>query len=238
MRIALIEDTYSCAVEVQEQLERFSRETGTEITCEYFSGGAAFLTHPVSDWDLILLDIEMPEMNGLEVARKIREIDAEVLIIFITQMAQYAIEGYSVRAFDYILKPVNYYSFSMKLQQIVSILQSREARFLVISSLNGKIRLNLNDLRYVEVFDHTLTYHTTSDTFSSTSFRSLGKLETALNSTHFARCHSGYLVNLAFVTGYEKSEVFLGEHTSLPLSRTYSKSFLDQLLAYWRTTAI
>ena len=238
MRIALIEDTYSCAVEIQEQLKRFSQETGTEITCEYFSDGSSFLTHPVSDWDLLLLDIEMPEMNGLEVAHKIRETNSDVLIIFITQMAQYAIEGYSVQAFDYILKPVNYYSFSMKLQQIVSILHSREAQFLVISSQNGKIRLNLNDLRYVEVFDHTLTYHTTSDTFSSTSFRSLGKLEKELHSTHFARCHNGYLVNLAFVAGYEKSEVFLDEHTSLPLSRTYSKSFLDQLLAYWRNTAI
>ena len=65
MRIALIEDTYSCAVEIQEQLKRFSQETGAEIICEYFSGGAAFLTHPVSDWDLILLDIEMPEMNEM-----------------------------------------------------------------------------------------------------------------------------------------------------------------------------
>ena len=238
MRIALIEDTYSCAVEVQELLERFSRETEIATTCEYFPCGTDFLNQPFSDWDLILLDIEMPEMNGLEIAHKIRETDSDVLIIFITHMAQYAIEGYSVQAFDYILKPVNYYSFSMKLQQVASILQSREVQFLVISSQNGKIRLPLDTLRYVEIYDHTLIYHTTSGTFSSTSYRSLGKLEKALHSTHFSRCHNGYLVNLAFVSGYEKSEVFLGEHTSLPLSRTYSKSFLGQLLSYWRNTTI
>ncbi len=238
MRIALIEDTLTCAEQLQTLLDRFSLENNTEIRCEYFSSGTAFLQRSCLDWDLVLLDIELPGINGVDVARKIRAAKSDVLIIFITQMAQYAIEGYSVQAFDYILKPVNYYAFSMKLQQVQNLLKSRESQYLVISTQNSKIRLNLNELRYVEVFNHTLTYHTISDIFSSTSFSSLGKLEKELHSSHFARCHSGYLVNLSFVTGYEKNEVSLDKDTSLPLSRTYNKPFLEKLSAYWRHAAI
>ena len=104
MQIAIVEDNVSEAEVLEKYLNRFAKESATEINCTRFSDGAEFLDGYRHNWDLILFDIEMPRMNGMETARKIRETDKDVVIIFVTQMAQYAIEGYSVNALDYILK--------------------------------------------------------------------------------------------------------------------------------------
>ena len=78
-----------------------------------------------SDVDLIFLDIQVPDMMGIDAARRIRDVDQEVMIIFVTNLTQYAIDGYSVRAFDYILKPLNYFSFSKKLRRALRMLSYR-----------------------------------------------------------------------------------------------------------------
>lgn len=235
MRIAILEDNPLNAEVLQNYLIQFAQEEHVSINYTHFSNGQEFLNQVHTNWDLILLDIEMPFINGMEVAKEIRKFDSNVLIIFITQLTQYAIEGYSVQALDYILKPINYYALAMKLKQVMQILISRQSQFLIVSNQHGKIKLNLDQLRYVEVYDHTLSYHTLSDTFTSTSFRSLNKLAEVINSTNFSRCHQGYLVNLQYVTSYNKSFVFL-DSDQLPISRTYYKPFLESLLTYWRNS--
>ena len=235
MRVAIIEDSISNRNTIEQHLYHFSQEHNIHIDSVSFSNGSSFLKNFSPVWDLILLDIEMPGMTGIEVAREIRKTDSEVIIIFITQIAQYAIEGYSVQALDYILKPVNYAAFSMKLLQVEQILSSRHTKSLIISNQTGKIKLNLDQIRYIEVSNHTLLYHTQTDSFSSTGYRSLKDLSQELKDAGFARCHHGYLVNLKYVTGYEKNSVSF-VHETLPLSRTYYKSFLESLLAYWRNS--
>ena len=232
MKIAIVEDDLSNASSLISHLDRFSKEHGIVIDHTHFENGMDFLTPYNACWDVIFLDIEMPLINGIETAKQIRKYDPDVLIIFITYMAQYAIEGYSVQALDYILKPVSYYPFSMKMEQVLQIISSRQNEFLIISNQSGKNRLPLNHLKYVEVKDHTLYYYTTNDCFCSTSYPSLSKLAKKLSSKGFTRCHQGYLVNLEFVNKFEKTSVQIGEDI-LPLSRTYYKSFTQALLNYW-----
>ena len=83
------------------------------------------------------MDIEMEFMNGMDAATKIREVDREVIIIFITNMAQYAIQGYAVYALDYVLKPISYFAFSQKLQRAVGRMKKRKERYINIVSKNG-----------------------------------------------------------------------------------------------------
>lgn len=232
MKIAIVEDDLSNASSLINHLDRFSKEHEIMIDHTHFENGMDFLTPYTACWDVIFLDIEMPLMNGIETAKQIRKYDPDVLIIFITYMAQYAIEGYSVQALDYVLKPVSYYPFSMKMEQVVQIVSSRQNESLIISNQFGKIRLPLNHLKYVEVKDHTLYYYTTDDCFSSTSYPSLSKLAQKLSSKGFTRCHQGYLVNLEFVSKFKKNSVQIMEDI-LPLSRTYYKSFTQSLLNYW-----
>ena len=122
MRVAIVEDLIENAHILQQYLDHYATERHMSIQISHYQNGLDFITdyHPV--WDLILLDIEMPLLNGMEAAHKIREIDPDVLIIFITCLTQYAIEGYSVRALDYVLKPVKYYPFAAKLDQVCDIL--------------------------------------------------------------------------------------------------------------------
>lgn len=229
MRTAIVEDTAENTEILQNYLQRYGEETGTPMQITSFQNGMDFITdyHPV--WDLILLDIEMPLMNGMETARKIRQMDPDVLIIFITCMAQYAIEGYSVRALDYILKPIHYYSFSSKLDQVREILAARQKRKILINTRSGQIRLSPEHLLYVEVQDHTLCYHTQQEPLYATGNQSLSRLAEELSDCGFARCHQAFLVNLQYVIRYDKKTVCLSSDT-LPMSRTYYKTFTQALL--------
>ena len=232
MRVAILEDDLSNASSLIDHLDRFSKENDIVIDHTHFENGMDFLNPYRACFDVIFLDIEMPLINGIETAKQIRKYDPDVLIIFITYMAQYAIEGYSVQALDYILKPVGYYPFSMKMKQVVNIISSRQSESLIISNQSGKVRIPLNHLKYIEVKDHTLYYYTTDECFHSTSHPSLAKLAQKLAPHGFVRCHQGYLVNLQFVQKFEKNSVQIGNDL-LPMSRTYYKNFTQSLLNYW-----
>lgn len=231
MRVAIIEDMDENIALLENYLHRYEEENDTLITVDSYKNGMEFITgyHPV--WDLILLDIEMPLMDGMETARKIRKVDPDVLIIFITCMAQYAIEGYSVRALDYVLKPVHYYSFASKLHQVRDILASRKKRNLLINTRDGQVRLSPEDILYIEVQNHTLSYHTTAEILQATGNQSLSRLSQEFANAGFSRCHQAYLVNLQYVTRYDKNTVWISDE-QLPLSRSYYKDFVQALLTF------
>lgn len=231
MRVAIVEDMDENIAVLQNYLERYGQEHHTAIQHSSFKDGMDFIAGYCPVWDLILLDIEMPLLNGMDTARQIRKADPDVLIIFITALTQYAIEGYSVRALDYVLKPVQYYAFAAKMDQVCEILSARQQKPLFVSSREGQVKLLPEQIFYVEVQDHTLCYHTKQQLLHTTGTQSLGKLAQELADSGFARCHQAYLVNLRYVTRYDRSTVVLGEET-LPMSRTYYKNFVQSLLDY------
>ena len=116
LHIAIVEDEDACARQLEEYLQRFQEENGIQISVERFADGMELTERYHPGWDLILLDVEMPRLDGISAAAEIRAQDSAVQMIFITNMAQYAIKGYEVDALDYVLKPVSYYAFSLKLQ--------------------------------------------------------------------------------------------------------------------------
>ena len=231
MRVAIVEDMDENIATLQTYLERYGKERSTEIQTVSYKDGMDFVAGYRAVWDLILLDIEMPLLNGMDTARQIRKADPDVLIIFITALTQYAIEGYSVRALDYVLKPVQYYAFAAKMDQVCEILSARQQKSIFVSSREGQVKLLPEQLFYIEVQDHTLCYHTKQQLLHTTGTQSLGKLAQELENSGFARCHQAYLVNLRYVTRYDRSTVVLGGET-LPMSRTYYKNFVQSLLDY------
>lgn len=117
VRIAIAEDDPAYRATLEEYLDRYRRENGLEAEVTTFSDGLALTEGYRPVYDLLLLDIEMPNLDGMSAAEKIRSSDPEVVIIFITNMAQYAIKGYQVDALDYVLKPVSYAAFAFKLKK-------------------------------------------------------------------------------------------------------------------------
>lgn len=233
MFVAIAEDDLSCSHTIQNHLQRFATEQGIALRICTFSSGTALLEAYQPDWDLILLDIEMPLMDGLTAAKRIRERDNQILIVFITHLAQFAINGYEVSALDYILKPVHYPMFSAKMKRIQSLLQTHQSRS-IIATFDGKTKLlPLDQLYYVEVFNHTLTYHTPEGSFSATGKRSITQLEKDLSSANFFRCNYCYLVNLKYVLSVDKDSICMSNGKTLPISRSRRREFLNALMRYW-----
>lgn len=233
MRIAVVEDDPDDARLLSQQVNRFAQETGVELQLSHFSNGMKLVSSYRPEWDVILLDIEMPVMDGIETARRIRERDCEVLIIFLTNFAQYAVDSYSVGALDYVLKPVSYPALFMKLRRVRNILTQRADRSIIIRNSGGQQRISLRDIYYIEILDHTMNYHTAQGIRSATGATTIKTLEEELRTDGFARCSQGHLVNLRCVDSIEKNSLHLSNGERIPISRNRKKSFLQAFLSYW-----
>lgn len=230
LRIAVVEDDANQANQLVQYLERYGTENQVEIRSAVFRDGLDIVEDYSPVWDIILLDIEMPLLDGMTAAERIRTLDPDVILIFITNMAQYAIKGYEVDAMDFVLKPVNYYAFRMKLHKACRVLGERSTASILVHTEGGTRKLPVSSLRYVEVRDHRLIYHSTQGNFEL--FGSLKELESTLG-RDFARCNHCYLVHLRFVDGVQEDNVLVGGDT-LKISRTRKKAFMQQLSDYYR----
>ncbi|MBQ1491514.1 MAG: response regulator transcription factor, partial [Blautia sp.] len=185
-----------------------------------------------SSYDILLLDIDMPGVSGMDTARQVRQSDPLVVIVFITNMAQYAIHGYEVEALDYIMKPVGFYDFSLKFQRAVRRAARRGEQKLVLNTGEGGAVVAVKDIFYVEVFGHYLLYHLKGD--EAIRVRgSLSEQEPVLRGFHFARAHKSFLVNMEHITNYTPTEVSVAGK-SVPLGRAYKKEMLSEYMAYLR----
>lgn len=229
IRVAIVEDE----AEIQEQLmgyvQRYTRQYGTAFEVKTFADGLEILEDYRPAYDLILLDIEMKHLDGMETARRIRELDPDVMLVFITNMAQYAIKGYAVGALDYVLKPVPYFAFSQQLQKVEEQLRRRTRHYLAVPVEGGLRRLDTSRIYYIESEGHRVHFYTEEGDFAAPG--ALKALEEKLADRPFARCNSGYLVNLAQVQAVQQNTVEVGPY-ELQVSRPKRKSFLAALTDY------
>lgn len=230
-RFAIVEDDDACADQLQKHLTQFAEENSVEIRTDRFYDGLNFVEDYKAHWDLIFMDIEMPLLDGMSAAQRIREVDDSVLLIFITNLAQYAIQGYEVRALDYVLKPVNYYAFAMKMRKVIRILDQRTTQAVIVMDEEGNSRrVSLSEIQYIEVIGHQLIYHRSGEAFHS--FGTMKKLEEEYGKD-FARCNNCYLVNLRYVDGFSGNDVIVGGER-LQISRAKKKDFQQRVSDYFR----
>lgn len=229
IKIAFVEDDPACKELIVEYARRYAKETGAEVQIDCFGDGLEFLEKYTSDYTVVFMDVEMPFANGFEIARKMREKDAFVPLIFMTHMAQYAIKGYEVNAIDYVVKPVAYGTFSDKLEKAVRANEKFIDYDFTVSKKDGKVRLQTSKIYYIEVMNHKLVYHTVDGNIENSG--SLGAVEKELTKHHFSRCNTCYLVNLRFVTALNENTVWVGGD-ALAVSRSRRKNFFCDVAAY------
>ncbi|MGN1022823.1 MAG: LytR/AlgR family response regulator transcription factor [Lachnospiraceae bacterium] len=227
IRIAIVEDDEKAAKALQGYIGQYEEETGTKIGTKTYTDGYDIAETYPGGFDIILMDIEMAIMNGMEAAERIRERDQEVIIIFITNMPQYAIQGYRVGALDYVLKPVQYTAFCETLKKALRKCDSRE-HFLSVPLRDGMRKLPLKEIRYIESHGHRLTFHLDEGECETTVF-SMKELEEKLSGDGFARCNSGCLVNLKRVSALHGAEIEIGGEM-LPISRGRKAEFTQKLV--------
>ena len=229
IRVAIVEDEAEIREQLMGYVQRYTRQYGTVFEVKTFADGLEILEDYRPVYDLILLDIEMKHLDGMETARRIRELDPEVMLVFITNMAQYAIKGYAVGALDYVLKPVPYFAFSQQLQKVEEQLRRRTRHYLAVPVEGGLRRLDTSRIYYIESEGHRVHFYTEEGDFVSPG--ALKALEEKLADRPFARCNSGYLVNLAQVQAVQQNTVEVGPY-ELQVSRPKRKSFLAALTDY------
>ena len=229
LRIAVVEDDKTYAAQLKEYLVRYGTEKNQKISVALFPDGEDIVTDYSAEFDIILMDVEMTFMDGMTTAERIREKDNEVVIIFTTNMPQYAIQGYKVDALDYVLKPISYFAFSQRIDRALTRVKKKEATYITVAQKGGKKKLNVDKICYVEVRDHDLIYHSTKGDIVTKS--SMKEAEDTLGGTKFFRCNRCYLVNLEYVEDFRGNDVTVASDV-IQVSRARKKAFMDALNDY------
>ena len=222
-RIAVVEDEQQYRDEVCQYIEQYATEHQLKFDVTTYTDGQEIVDDVQKHYDIIFFDIEMTQLNGMDAAKVIRERDVNVVMVFITNMAQYAIEGYEVGALDFVLKPIDYYGFSFRLQKKQGNLE------FAINTPGGIKKLNSNDIYYIEIENRFLVYHTAEGDFSQRG--TLQSAEEMFQNYHFVKCNHWYLVNLKYVTEIEENIVHVAG-SRLEISRRNRAHFLKEVTEY------
>lgn len=227
MQIAICEDSVQIMANIEQIITRFFDRNSIDVELDTFLSGERLLNylskHPNERYHLYLLDIEMGEINGMEVAEKIRETDKEALIIFITSHDEFMIKAFDVSAFHFLIKPVDPIKLKAVLQKSLSTIKRRNNVFVyrtnkkTFTILYSNIQYFESDKRKINIFTNTNTY---------TFYGTMKNIENILPN-NFAQIHKSYLVNLDHIELVEGRQVQMSTGEVLIISRSNVDAFYD-----------
>lgn len=229
-RLAICDDHEADCRYIEQLVQQWAGEKSVSVRLDSFPSAEAFLFHyeEQKDYDILLLDIEMGQMDGVQLAKRIRKENEDMQIIFITGYSEYIAEGYEVAALHYLMKPVNKGKLMQVLNRAIEKLTKNE-QVLFIEQAGEMVRIPLYEIRYLEVQKNYVTIYGKQD---YTVKKTLGELEKELDERFF-RTGRSYIVNLSHVQRVSKTEVWLSKGVQVPLSRgryeAINKAIISQL---------
>lgn len=227
---AIVDDDAVVLRTLRSFILRAANELGisADVTC--FQDPFDLIEDYDSGFDLIFLDIEMPQMDGMSLAHQIREVDENVCLVFVTNMAQFALKGYEVSAADFIVKPVTYETFAFKFRRALRNIELHREHDFILKADDGRlVRAAVSTIAYIEKNGNYLIFHVGEDTFRERG--SLAARATELEAYKFAQINSGCFVNLRRVDSFDTAVVIV-DGEALPLSRRRRTAFVDTLMDY------
>ncbi len=235
LHISIVEDDSVSAKLLERYVRRYFEETGGAYKLSMYSDGLAFISEYSGNCNIVLMDIEMPHLDGMTTARKLRASDSSASLIFVTNMAKYALKGYEVDALDFMVKPVEYFNFFLKMDKAVRLQKKYEMSHVLLETSDGVVKLNVQEIRYIESDKHFVIYHTDAGEYRLRG--TMNAAEERFAARGFARCGVSYLVNLACVDQVNGAVVTVSGET-LNVSRAYKKAFLDALSVYYSKVSV
>ena len=233
LSIAVCDDNETDLQYITDMVNVWAMQGRIPVSIKTFPSAESFLFHysENKDYDILLLDVEMGALNGIELAKQIRAQNSCVQIVFITGYPDFIAEGYEVSALHYLMKPVKPEKLAEVLDRAADLRQ-KERPFLLVSSERETIRLFLDDIYYVESQGHYMLIHTEYMQYRvrMTVSGLLEKLDEG-----FYRCSRSFIVSLRHVCRITKSEVFLENQVSLPLGRGQYDEINKMMIRYLRS---
>ena len=230
IHIAIVDDDDTDAANTANMVDRYYQSDRNAYRITRFADGGTFLGEYKAGFDALFLDVEMPGIDGLETAHRLREIDDHVVLVFTTKMTQYAAVGYDVDAIGYLVKPIDYFGFALKMLKVEDLVAKRQGVTIPLTVGTGPQFLSSHDVRYVEVLGHEVIYHTADTAYKVWS--SLKEAAALLEPVHFAAASRYCLVNLEWVKAVTGDTVVVDGQT-LPVSRSKRKPLMQALAEYY-----
>lgn len=228
INICIVEDEKDQADLLSSFIRAYEKANSCPISITHLSDGLDLVDGYNGQFDIILLDIQMKHMNGMDAAEKVRALDKDVVIIFITSTVSYAVQGYAVDALGYVLKPVSPPAFEKLLDKSIERVNSSKAKTYIKINVDDKqLKLDCESIIYIESSRNNVIIHEKGNNY--TTLGPLKKFEELLEEKGFSKCHNAYLINLSHVEAVQKEEVILSNGLTLPMSRAKKKDFMSAL---------
>lgn len=227
-RIVICEDDITQIAFLRECILKSLEGISSQIELFEFNSGEELLETNLEGIDIFFLDIKMLQLTGMDVAKIIRETNDTSEIIFITSIVDYIQEGYKVRAYRYLLKPIDFGDLNESILSCMSDIIKKRENFMLIENKGIINKILINSIMYIEVRKKVLTIHTKNDTYYTKN--SMDKIELELEKYNFFRCHKSYLINLEYIQFICKNTVVINGK-DIPVSK-YRMADLKKKLTY------
>ncbi|RDY22836.1 DNA-binding response regulator [Romboutsia maritimum] len=228
LKVVICEDDFVFRDTLNEYLEVILKEITNQFEIITFNCGEDLVENYPEDVDIFFLDIEMNKLTGMDVARKIREVDDNSEIIFTTGVINYVQDGYEVRAYRYLLKPIQFELLKEHVNSCIKDIIKRNENNIVIQNKGCIYKLRIDEITFVEVINKDIIIHTINQSYNTKTNMKI--IEKELIKYNFYRCHNSFLVNMKYVE-YIKQSTILVNSVEIPVSRYRIKKFKTKLLS-------
>ncbi|MCR8746258.1 LytR/AlgR family response regulator transcription factor [Romboutsia lituseburensis] len=230
INIAICEDEEKMQCLIERYINNILKDIEIEYKIQKYRSGEELIECDLKGIDILLLDIQMGKMNGMDTARKIRTVDNKMEIIFITSLIDYVQDGYEVRAYRYLLKPIELEELKKHVLNCIKEIEVNKKNYIVIKNKSNTYKIHSNEITYVEVQKKNMLIHTINKNFDVRY--SLEKIEKDLNLDNFIRCHKSFLINLNYVENIKQNVAILECGQEVPISRYRYKDVKEKFLKF------
>lgn len=229
--IVICDDEIPFLDTIKEYYVKYKACKKVDLQLISFTNGEDLITNYRPDFNIIFLDISMPGIDGITAAKKIRELDTKVVIVFLTSIIKYGLMGYTLGASNYIIKPITYKKFESELDKAVAICNDIEQQYVTLRNIDGLFKLYVNDIKYIDTYNRRTKVHTKNKEIIC--FYNMKELENKLEMFGFIRCHSSYIVNVKYIESVEKLIITLTSLEQIPISQQKRKDVMKSIAKYF-----
>lgn len=238
MRIAVCDDDEREVFHIEKLIAKYQVSRNKNIDCRYFTNSTDFLCElRGGEYDLVLLDVLMPGVSGIQVAQELRDLDKRVKLIFVSASPEFAVESYKVGAYHYLLKPIEADSFFALLDKIGEELSAQVEQGFVLKSRNGVSQIAFARIAYVEVINKTVFFYLTDGTMHEATATLADFEGTLLSRPEFLKTHRSYLVNLSYIQAIDNNCILMKNGNKIPVSRQRRSQVQDAYMHFLRQGA-